>query len=99
MYLKKITLVEQRKTPDIDGNIDDATANNDVKIAEIFNRFFSNAVNELKIPGFHGVVPLAPIFRVILNYANRPGTIVIKDLNNSSMFSFSNISGADVKRN
>ena len=101
--MKKITLVEQRKTLHIDGNIDDAIVNDDVKIAEIFNRFFSNAVNNLKIPGLHGVVPLAdnishPIFRVILNYADHPSTIVIKDLNNSSMFSFSNVPGADAKK-
>ena len=67
--------------------------NDDVKIAEILNIFFSNAVNDLKIPGFHGAVPLAdnispPIFRAILKYANHPSTIAIKDLNNASMFSF-----------
>ena len=44
----------------------------------------------LEIPGFHEAVPLAdnishPIFRVILKYANHPGTIAIKDLNNASM--------------
>ena len=100
---EKITLVEQRETPDTDGNIDDDIVNDDVKIAEIFNRFFSNAVNDLKIPGFHGAVPLAdnishPIFRAILKYANHPSTIAIKDLNNTSMFSFSNVSVADVKK-
>ena len=87
---EKITLVEQRQALDTDGNIDDEIVNDDVKIVEILNRFFSNAVKDLEIPGFHGAVPLAdnishPIFRVILKYANHPGTIGIKDLNNTSM--------------
>ena len=100
-----ITLVEQRETLDTDGNIDDKIeiVNDDVKFAGIFNIFFSNAVIDLKIPDFHGTVPLAdkisrPIFRAILKYVNHPSTIAIKDLNNTSMFSFSNISVADVKR-
>ena len=38
------------------------------------------------------------IFTIILKYANHPSTIVIKDLNNTSMFSFSNVSVADVKK-
>ena len=88
---EKITLVEKRETLDMDGNIDNEIVNDDVKIAEIFNRFFSNAVIDLKIPDFHGAVPLAdnishPIFRAILKYANHPSTIAIKDLNNTSMF-------------
>ena len=99
---EKITLVEQRETLDADGNINDEIVN-DVKTAEISNRFFSNAVIELKIFDFHGVVPLAdnishPIFRAILNYANHPSIIAIKNLNNTSMFSFSNVSVADVKK-
>ena len=57
----------------------------------------------MKIPDFHGAVPLAdnishPIFRAILKYANHPSTIAIKDLNNTSLFSFSNVSVADVKK-
>ena len=57
----------------------------------------------MKIPGFHGAVPLAdnfshPIFRAILKYANNPSTIAIKDLNNTLMFIFSNLSVADVKK-
>ena len=67
------------------------------------NRFFSNAVIDLKIPDFHGAVPFAdnishPIFRAILKYANHPSTIAIKDLNNTSLFSFSNVTVADVKK-
>ena len=95
---EKITLVEQRETLDTDGNIDDQII--DLKTAENFNIFFSNAANDLKIPGFHGAVPLAdnishPIFRTILKYANHPSTIAIKDLNNTSLFSFSNASVAE----
>ena len=84
--------------------IDDEIVNNDLKITEIFNKFFSNAVNNQKIPGIHEAVPLADsnfhlIFRAILKHANHPSTIAIKDLNNTSMFSFSNVSVADVKKN
>ena len=62
-----------------------------------------NAVIELIFPDFHGVVRLAdnishPIFRAILKYANHPSTIAKKVLNNTSMFSFSNVSVADVKK-
>ena len=90
---EKIILVEQRGTIDTDGNIDDEIVNDDVKIAGIFNRFSSNAVIDLKIPDFHGAVPLAdnishPIFRAILKYANHPSTIAIKDLNNTSTLIF-----------
>ena len=98
---EKITLVEKRETLDTDGNIDDEIVN-DVKIAEIFKRFFSNVVIDLKIPDFLGAFPLAdnishPIFKAILKYANHPSTIAIKDLNNTS-FSFSNVPVADVKK-
>ena len=90
---EKITLVKQRETLDTDGNIDYEIVNDDVKIEEILNRYFSNSVNDLKIPGFHGVVSLAdnishPIFRTILKYANHPSTITIKNLKNTLMFSF-----------
>ena len=39
-----------------------------------------------------------PIFRVILKYANHPGLIAIKDLSNTSKFSFSNVSVADLRK-
>ena len=48
-----MTLVEQKETLDAAGNIDDEIVNDDVKIAEILNRFFSNAVKDLKMSGFH----------------------------------------------
>ena len=54
---EKVTLVDQRENLDTDGNTDDELVNDDVKIAEIFNRFSSNAVIDLKIPDFHGAVP------------------------------------------
>ena len=74
---------------------DDEVINEDVKIAEIFNRFFSNAVSKLKIPDFHRAFPLADnishlIFRDILKYTNSPSTVAIKNTNNTSSFSFSN---------
>ena len=100
---EKITLVEQTENLDTDGNIDDEIVNDDVKIAEIFNRFFPNAVIDLKIPYFHGPVSVAdnishPIFKAILKHANHPSTIAVKDLNNTSLFSFSNVSAADAKK-
>ena len=49
---EKITLLEQKETPDTDSNIGDDIVNDDVKIEKIFNKFFSDAVNDLKIPGF-----------------------------------------------
>ena len=69
----------------------------------LINKFFSNAVQDLKIPGFYGAVPLAdnishPIFRAILKYANHPSTIAIKDLNNTLIFSFSIVSLVDVEK-
>ena len=49
------------------------------------------------------MVPVAdnishPISRAILKYANHPSTISIKNLKNTSIFSFSNVSVADVKK-
>ena len=55
--LEKVTLVDQRENFDADGNIDDEIINDDVKLAEIFNGFSSNAVIDQKIPDFHGAVP------------------------------------------
>ena len=57
----------------------------------------------LKIHGFHGLVTLAdnisrPIFRTTLKLADHPTTIAIKDLSNTSIFSFSNVSVGDVKK-
>ena len=96
-------MVEQRGTLDRDGNSDNEIVNDDVKIAEILNRFFSNTVIDLKIPDFQPAVPLAgnishSIFRAILKFADQPSTIAIKYLNNTSMLSFSNVSVADVKK-
>ena len=100
---KKTTLVEQRETLDRDGNSDNEIVNGDAKIAEILNRVFSNTVIDLKIPDFQQVVPLADnishsIFRPILKFGDHPSTIAIKDLNNTSMHSFSNAFVADVKK-
>ena len=100
--IETIALIEQRETLDTNGQIDDEIVN-DVKIADIFNRFFSNAVKDLKIPGFHWALPLADnisrrIFRTILRYANHSSTIAIKVLNDTSLFSFSNVSAADDKK-
>ena len=89
-------MVGQRKTLDTDGNINVKIVNDDVKPAETFTRLFANAVIDLKIPDFHGAVPLAdnishPIFRALLKYANHPSTILRKHLNNTSRLSSSNV--------
>ena len=62
--MKLNQMTEQSETLDTDGKIDHEIANDDVKIAEIINRFFSNAVNDVKIPDFHGAVPLADKFLI-----------------------------------
>ena len=51
-------MVEQREAVDTDGNINDEIVN-DVKIAEVFSRFVSNAIIDLKISDFHGAFSLA----------------------------------------
>ena len=56
---EKLTLVEQRKTLDTDDNINDEIVHDDVKITEIFSRFFSHTVIDLKISNFHGAFSLA----------------------------------------
>ena len=99
-------MVEQRnkQTLDTDGKIEDEIVNDDAKIGEIFNRFFSNPVSNLKTPDFHGVAHLADniyhlIFRAVLKYANHTSTFEIIYLNNTLMFSFSNVSVANNKKN
>ena len=98
-------MVEQRnkQTLDTDGKIDDEIVNDDVKLGEIFNRFFSNPISNLKIPDFHGAAHLADnishlIFRAVLKYANHISTFAIIYLNNTLMFSFSNVSAANNKK-
>ena len=98
---KKKKFVEQRNKQTLDkgGKIDDEIVNDDVKIREIFNRFFSNPVSNLKTPDFQGAARLADnichlIFRAILKYANHTSTFAIIYLNNTLMFSFSNVSAA-----
>ena len=98
---KKKILVEQRnkQTLDTDGKIDDEIVNDDVKLGEIFNRFFSNPISNLKTPDFHGAAHLTDnishlIFRAVLKYANHISTFAIIYLNNTLMFSFSNVSAA-----
>ena len=99
-------MVEQRnkQTLDTDGKNEDEIVNDDAKIGEIFNRFFSNPVSNLKTPDFHGVAHLADniyhlIFRAVLKYANHTSTFEIIYLNNTLMFSFSNVSVANNKKN
>ena len=61
--------------------------------AEILNTFFSNAVENLKIPEYQEIDPFAnnishPIFKTILKYRNHPSIAAIKNLNKGSRFEF-----------
>ena len=72
---EKITLVEGEEIITEDG-----------ENAEILNKFFSNAVKNLKIPEYQEADPLAnnishPIFRAMMKFRNHPSVIAIKNLN------------------
>ena len=58
-------------------------------------------MKDLEIPKFNGSVDLADtsdaISKAILKRKNHPSTIVMKDFNNTSIFSFSNVSIYDIK--
>ena len=88
----KITLVE-----------DNSILQNNDKIAETFNNFFTSAVSNLKIPSF--VDPSVeidhtenPILRIIEQYKNHPSIVAIKENNLSKQFSFKYIPKSDVER-
>ena len=71
--------------------------------AEILNKFFSNAVKNLKIPEYREAGPLAnnishPIFRAMMKFRNHPSVIAIKNLNSGSRFDFCNVNVQDVEK-
>ena len=89
---EKITLVEGEEIITEDG-----------ENAEILNKFFSDAVNNLKIPEHQVVYPLAnsishPIFRAMMKFRNHSSVIAIKNLNSGSRFDFCRISVHDVEK-
>ena len=67
---------------------------------EILNKFFSNAVKNLKISEYQEADPLAnnishPIFRAMMKFRS---VIAIKNLNSGSRFDFCRVSVHDVKK-
>ena len=71
--------------------------------AEILNKFFSNAVKNLKIPEYQEADPLAnnishPIFRAMMKFKNHPSVTIIKNLNSGSRFDFCRVSVHDVEK-
>ena len=76
--------------------------NND-KIAETFNYFFTSAVSDLNISPF--VDPSVeidriedPILRIIEQYKNHPSIVAINEKNLNKRFSFEFIPKSDVER-
>ena len=88
----KITLVE-----------DNSILENNDKIAEAFNNFFTSAVSNLNIPPF---VDLAveidhiedPILRIIEQHKNHPSVVAINEKNLNKQFSFEYIRNSDIKK-
>ena len=71
--------------------------------AEILNKFFSNAVKNLKIPEYQEADPLANnishlIFRAMMKFRNHPSVIAIKNLNSGSRFDFCRVNVQDVEK-
>ena len=69
--------------------------------AEILNKFFSNAVKDLKIPEYQEADPHAnnishPIFKAIMKFRNHPSITAIKNLNKGTRFDFCRVSFQDV---
>ena len=82
---------------------DNSILENNDKIAEIFNNFFTSAVSNLNIPPF--VDPSVeidhiedPILRIIEQYKNHPSIIAIKEKKLNKQFFFEHIPKSDVER-
>ena len=80
---------------------DNEIINEDKDNAGRLNSFFSNAVKNLKIPGFSEINPLAenishPIFKAILKYENHPSIIAIQNAKRGPGFYFFEVSANDV---
>ena len=82
----KITLVEGEEI-----------INDDKENAEILNKFFSNAVKNLKIPEYQEVDPYANnishrMFKAIMKFRNHSTITAIKNLNKGARFDFCRVS-------
>ena len=94
----KITLVENNEI-----------INNEGKIAETFNTFFTDIVHNLKIPPYQdtdfarGIDPVAgddPTTFILENYKTHPSIVTIKNLcHENSSFNFETIKRDDVLKN
>ena len=83
--------------------VDNSILENNDKIAETFNNFFTSAVSNLNIPPF--VDPSVeidhiedPILRIIEQYKNHPSIVAINENNLAKQFSFKYIPKSDVER-
>ena len=75
--------------------------NDDKENAEMLNKFFSNAVKNLKIPEYQEADPHAnnvfhPILKAIMKFRNRPNITAVKNLNKGTRFDFCRVSVKDV---
>ena len=73
----------------------------DKENAEILNKFFSNAVKNLKIPEYQEADPYAdnishPIFKAIMKFRNQSSITAIKNLNKGTRFGLCRVSVQDV---
>ena len=82
---------------------DNSILENNDKIAETFNNFFTSAVSNLNIPPF--VDPSVeidhiedPILRIIEQYKNHPSIVAIKEKKLNKQFFFEHIPKSDVER-
>ena len=82
---------------------DNSILENDDKIAETFNNFFTSAISNLNIPPF--VDPSVeidhiedPILRIIEQYKNHPSVVAINEEKLDKQFSFENIPNTDIKK-
>lgn len=75
--------------------------NEDDKNAEILNKFFWNAVKNLKIAKYQERNPLTnnishPMFKAIVKFRNHTSVTATENLNNSSRFNFCGVSVENV---
>ena len=82
---------------------DNSILENNDKIAETFNNFFTSAVSNLNIPPF--VDPSVeidhiedPILRIIEQYKNHPSIVALTEKKLNKQFSFEYIPKSDVKK-
>ena len=87
---RKITLIES-----------DDIISNDVNVAEVMNKFFSNAVENLDITGYFPTENISNdednISKIIYKYKDHPSILKIKELDVKEKFSFTLSSAKDIE--